>query len=320
MLKIRTCNDLDEARYIWEKVWPKQQLFDLWEVRKCFQDVFNRTPHFLIAEDNGRISGALALSWIQDQGSYGYFPGETWQGKTWLEQNRIIASDAKILRALIRHIPCNTHIRYLTQDGLLFGDTPYAVDEVGYLFFPKQYHYCFENYFSEFSQKSRKNINRELRRFDDMGVSFRFNRLCDIDLMFDMNREAFGAQSFFANPAFYESFKKLLIWMARHQILHLTTSVVGGEIAAVDVGAVYNGVYTVMAGGVNKDFPGIAKLINFQHLKWACRQRFASVDFLCGNYGWKERFHLVPRPLYKIEMPAEREVSRPAAAAIYATA
>ena len=318
MVKIRICDDLDEAGQIWEKLWPKHQIFDLWEVRQCFQNVLHHKPHFLISEENGKISGALALSWIEDTDGYGHFPGETWQGKTWLEQNRILARDAKQLRYLIHNIPGNTNIRYLTQDAVLFGDTPCETDEVGYLFYPKQYNYSFDNYFSGFSAKSRKKLNRELRSFEKRGVSYRYGHLYDIDLMFKMNGESFGELSFFSHPGFYKSFKNLLFWLESNQMLRLTTVIVDGEVAAIDVGALFNGVYTVLAGGVNKDFPGIAKLINFHHLNWACRQHFKAVDFLCGNYGWKERFHLTPRPLYKMVIPAARRVAHPSAFTPYA--
>jgi len=71
-------------------------------------------------------------------------------------------------------------------------------------------------------------------------------------------------------------------------------------LAAVDVGALWKNTYTVLAGGTDPDFPGIAKLINFHHIEWACRQHLAVVDFLCGDFNWKSRFRLSPRPLYKI--------------------
>jgi CelD/BcsL family acetyltransferase involved in cellulose biosynthesis len=72
----------------------------------------------------------------------------------------------------------------------------------------------------------------------------------------------------------------------------------------VDVGALWKNTYTVLAGGTDPDFPGVAKLINFHHIQWACRQRLDLVDFLCGDFNWKSRFRLHPRPLYKICSPA----------------
>jgi hypothetical protein len=59
----------------------------------------------------------------------------------------------------------------------------------------------------------------------------------------------------------------------------VTSVLVGGEIAAVDIGAVWNGTYTVVAGGAGKEFTGVAKLINFHHLEWACREQSARGGF-----------------------------------------
>jgi CelD/BcsL family acetyltransferase involved in cellulose biosynthesis len=56
----------------------------------------------------------------------------------------------------------------------------------------------------------------------------------------------------------------------------------------------------VVAGGAAREFTGVAKLINFHHLEWACRERLREVDFLCGEFNWKNRFHLMSRPLYKM--------------------
>jgi CelD/BcsL family acetyltransferase involved in cellulose biosynthesis len=86
-------------------------------------------------------------------------------------------------------------------------------------------------------------------------------------------------------------------------MLRITTVLIGGRLAAVDMGAIWNGTYTVLAGGTDADFPGVAKLINLHHLEWACQQRMTMVDFLCGDFNWKERFHLTPRQLYQIIKP-----------------
>ena len=105
MLKITVCRDLDEARRLWQRHWPRSCLFDLWQVRACFQDQFQHTPYFLVAAHGDKVCGLLALSWIDEEGCFGHFPGELWHGKTWLEQNKIIAADSRVARALIEKKP-----------------------------------------------------------------------------------------------------------------------------------------------------------------------------------------------------------------------
>ena len=41
MFKISVCKDLEEAKRLWQRHWPKERLFDLWPVRACFQSQFN---------------------------------------------------------------------------------------------------------------------------------------------------------------------------------------------------------------------------------------------------------------------------------------
>jgi len=306
MFKISVCKDLEEAKRLWQRYWPKERLFDLWPVRACFQSQFNYSPYFLVARQNDRFCGMLALSWIDEEQCYGHFPGEVWQGKTWLEQNKILADDPETVSALLNHIPATAKIRYLAGSPFLQCDSTVNLDEMGYLFIPQQYDYSFQQYLKTFSGKSLKKINREINRLAAGGLSYRYNCYADIEHMFRMNLDSFKEYSYFNDQRFFKSFEKLAAWLQANHLLRITTVLIGGRMAAVDIGAVWNSTYTVLAGGTDADFPGIAKLINFHHLEWACQQRLAEVDFLCGDFNWKTRFHLTPRPLYKIwTLPAE---------------
>ena len=300
MLNVDVYNDLEDARRIWQRHWPQESLFDLWPVRNCFQSQFNRDPYFMVARENHKFRGMLALSWIDEEQCFGHFPGEVWHGKTWLEQNKILASDPEVFRALVNHIPTTAKIRYLTADRHLAGGSSAVIDEIGYLFYPQQYDYNFQTYMQAFSGKSRKKIRSELKRLTDGGVSYRYDCFDDVAHLFRMNLENFKEMSYFEDTRFLKAFENLMAWLNANNMLRVTSVLIRGQLAAVDVGAVWNRTYTVLAGGTHSDFPGVAKLINFHHIDWACQQRFKVVDFLCGEFNWKNRFHLSARPLYKI--------------------
>jgi hypothetical protein len=314
MLKVDAYQDLEDARRIWQRYWPQECLFDLWPVRNCFQSQFNHSPYFLVATENRRFRGMLALSWIEEEQCFGHFPGEVWHGKTWLEQNKIPVGDPEVLSILINQIPAAARIRYLTDDPNAAGASPDAVDEIGYLFYPQQYNYSFQTYLQCFSGKTRKKLRCEMNRLTAGGVSFRYDCFEDVAHLFGMNLENFGEASYFYDGRFLRAFENLAAWLKANRMLRVTTVLIGGRIAAVDVGAVWNRTYTVLAGGTRADFPGVAKLINFHHLEWACQQRFKVVDFLCGEFNWKHRFHLTPRPLYRIENLPIRVAAHNAAA------
>lgn len=308
MWKIRVCRDHAQCRELWEQYRPQECLFDLWGVRLCFARHYEHVAEFHIACFNGSVVGMLPLSWIEETGRYGFFPGELWQGKTWLEQNKIVSIHPEAVRVLLENIARPAHLRYLSPAyplpaAFCGGESlNRTVDETGYLFFPAGYDYAFDKFMPVFSPRSRKKLKRELNLLENRSLACRFGHYPDLTRLFDLNLRAFGEKSYFYDSRFLQSFETLAGWLQERGMLHITTVLIGGEIAAVDIGAVWNSTYTVLAGGTNPDFPGVAKIINFQHLKWACNQKMTLVDFLCGDFGWKSRFHLSPRPLYVIDL------------------
>ena len=304
MERIRICDDLEQCRLLWQEAVRDDNVFQLWEIRNCFQEAFHRTPCFIVCEDTDGVSGLLPLSRIDETGRLAFFPGETWHGETWLERNRIVARSPEVFEALLEAVPAGAHIRYLEKECVAPGSTEASIDEIGYLFLPKRHAFSFREYLNRFSRKTLKRLQREPDALRKRGVTLRFNVRRDIEELFRMNLGSFGEDSYFHDERFLYGFERLIAELDRYGSLRVTTVLVAGTIAAVDVGAVWRNAYTVLAGGTNRDFPGVAKLINFQHLEIACRERFDSVDFLCGDFGWKRRFRLEARPLYQINLAA----------------
>jgi hypothetical protein len=304
-ITIRTVSDLDECQAIWRAVTPAEVITDLWEVRDCFQRHFQRPVKFLVVEDNAGVSGLLPLSFIEELRCYGYFPGETWHGKTWLEQNRLYLRTAEP-QTLLSRFRLPYHLRYLCPQGHL-PQSELTIDETGYLFSPPKYDFSIENYFQEFSHKSIKQILKDVAGLERMGVSYRFDDLSDFDLMIRLNISRFGADSYFFDRRFRESFRSLAYFLHENGWLRLTTVLIENEPAAVDMGCIYRGVYTLMAGGTNHRFPCVAKLINLHHLQRACEEHMHQVDFLCGDFNWKKLFHLTPRPLFLLSNVAAEQ-------------
>ena len=168
MIQVRCETDLQSCRQLWQKLIPQEKLADLWEMRECFHQHFNRKPYFVVAEEDGRPIGLMPLCWIDEGDYYGYFPGETWHGQTWIEQNRIIARDENVLQAMYQFLEQNApryHIRYLLPNSFRPLDS-LTVDEVGYLFVPSLHNHDMETYFSVFNRRSIKTIKKEVLAFE----------------------------------------------------------------------------------------------------------------------------------------------------------
>ncbi|MBN2070382.1 MAG: GNAT family N-acetyltransferase [Candidatus Krumholzibacteriota bacterium] len=296
-LKIRINTDLEEAARLWIGLSLPTDLFGCWQIRNSFHESFGRPLHMVVAERGGKVCGFLALSRIEEEDYFGAFPGETWNGQTWLEQNTMPSSSADVAAALWDAAPENTVVRYVEQ-AIASGIADAEIDETGYLFHPSDYNWDFDEYWKTFSGKSRKRLSREIGSLGDIVIGPSEKIAGDIEWMFRVNIAEFGNLSYFSDYRFVEAFEKMIGWLSSSGMLRVTTATIGGVRAAVDLGAVFNSRYTVMAGATSPEFPGIAKAINLYHIRVSCQERFSQTDFLCGDFGWKERFHLTPRPLY----------------------
>jgi hypothetical protein len=273
---------------------PQALVTDLWEARACFDRHFKRPPRFIYAKDGASVVGLVPLSWIEESSTYGYFPGETWKGRTWLEGNRVVARDGEVAAALLSACPPNVDLRYLLP---VAGEPGLEVDEVGYLFSPPRYGYDVERWFEEFSFKNAKRLRRAIGAIEAQGLEVRLDDRDDVGRLVELNLRRFGASSYFHDRRFREGFVDLAAWLETRGWLRVTALLIDGEPAAIDVGAVYRRTYTLLAGGTHREHPGIAKVINLHHLRTACAERYRNVDFLCGEFAWKPLFHLEPRPL-----------------------
>ncbi|MCF7955226.1 MAG: GNAT family N-acetyltransferase [Phycisphaerae bacterium] len=296
MYNIRIIHDLERCRDIWKSKIPPDAIWDLWEFRACFQEHYRRPACFITAETPDGSTEILPLSWIEESQCYGYFSGETWQGKTWLEQNRI-PSDSGLLLEMLSHCPGPYYLRYLLPLTECTSYNNFAVDEIGYLFRPSDYSYDIDNYFQQFSGKSARNIKREVASLQARAC-YRYDDISDFEHMVQLNINNFGDSSFFSDRRFLESFRSLMHYLSEEGWLRITTVIINGEVAAVDMGCIYRGNYTLLGGGTNRDYPGVAKLINLHHIQRGCRERLNQLDFLCGDFSWKKKFHLTERPLY----------------------
>ncbi|HCY85569.1 MAG TPA: cellulose biosynthesis protein CelD [Desulfobacteraceae bacterium] len=299
-MSIRVLTTPDECRLAWEDIWPAKELFDLWDARECFHHSFSRPLHFVVAEQGNLVIGFLPLCWNAETGQYVAFPGETWQGKTWIEQNRIIAASPAVMDEMLAAVPGRVHLRYLTQGAAAASGRQLTEDEIGYIFYPGLYGYSYQAYWEGFSGKTRKKLSADLKRLESLGLTFRHDRYEDMEALYALNLEAFGEFSYFSDIRFRNGFESLGKFLQDTGMLKVTTVMASGRIAAVDMGAVYNNTYTLLAGGTHPEFPGIAKVINLHHLARACEKRYDAVDFLCGDFNWKARFRLTERPLHQL--------------------
>lgn len=305
MITIETVTDTSQCRALWKRCVPNDSFFDLWAVRWAFARHYDRPLRFIHARIGAKTVGFLPLCHLPEENRYVFFPGEVWDDKTWLEQNRIIAASPSVWEAMLDTVPGEVRLNYIIPPSVHGMQSHLRKDGTGYLFYPETCAYHIENQLRRFSTKSLKAISKELDTFAQRGLTLRIDHFEDLNLLFALNCDRYGSSSYFSDARFLGSFESLAAWLKAQGMLRVVTLLVEGEVAAVDMGAVWRDQYLILAGGTHADYPGIAKAINLHHMDWACRKHMREVDFLCGDYNWKERFHLTPRPLYALSSTAE---------------
>jgi hypothetical protein len=211
--------------------------------------------------------------------------------------------DPAFLSELIFSCPERTYLRYMeVPEEFLLPDL--EVDEIGYVLYPFILDCDVATYHKRFATKKLKGIMKVIRSLTDANGTFHFNRLEDFDVLVQMSLQNFGADSYLHDYRFRESFRDILNFFQRKGRLRMVSIEINGTVAAIDLGAVYQGTYALFLGGTHPGFPGIAKAMNMNHVQFACNEGLRKIDFLCGDFHWKKLWHLDPEPLYKYVSPA----------------
>ena len=299
----RFVTDLETCRQLWNTFIPTSVVSDMWEFRMCFHRHFGHQPCFMILEDAEGISGMMPLSYIDCGDTIGFFPGEIWNEKTWLERTSFYVRDRGILDELLYNCPEGTYLRYMEAPQEPCSHL-LALDEVGYVLYPSQLDFNLESYSKRFSNKKFKGIIKVIDSITERGSRFYLNRLEDFDILVNMSIQNFGENSYLNDYRFRKSFQDIILFLHNKGWLRMISLEIMGKTVAVDIGSLYNGVYTIYLGGASRDLPGVAKVMNMYHIEYALQNRIFKVDFLCGDFHWKKLWHLNPEPLYKFVAPA----------------
>ena len=248
MIRKKVVTNLEACRALWDQFTVRRNVTDLWEFRDCFQKHFKNTPHFVVSGRRTRGAGASSSVLSGREGQVcALFPGETWNGKTWLERTQLYMRDPDILGDLLDAAPERTYLRYLECDESAL--IPHLeLDEIGYLFHPPEIGFDMKNYFQRFVWKKLKAIKKEIETMLAPGCSWHINCLTDYDIMVDMSLTTFGKSSYFYDPRFTEGFREVLRFLSRNGWLRMVSLEIGGKTVAVDMAAVYRGYLCGPAG------------------------------------------------------------------------
>ncbi len=254
----RFVTDLETCRQLWNEFIPISVVSDMWDFRMCFHRQYGHRPCFMILEDAEGVSGMMPLSYIDSSNTIGFFPGEIWNEKTWLERTPFYVRDRGGLDELFYSCPEGTYLRYMEAPQEPCSHL-LTLDEVGYVLYPSQLDFNLESYSKRFSNKKFKAIIKVIDSIKEQGSRFYVNRLEDFDTLVNINIQNFGENSYLHDYRFRKSWQDVIHFLHKNGWLRMISLEIMGKTVAVDIGSLYNGVYTVYLGGASRDLPGCSK-------------------------------------------------------------
>jgi len=292
-MKFKIEQDLKKCQGLWEEFSPKQELFDEWEYRDCFYQAYGYQPYFIVGSQGDKVMGVLPLWYEERRDFYTFFGG------TFPEPNTFFVKNKADLGDFLKQCPPKSRLYYLDKKESKYW--PLEESDKKYFLNLKKYEDKIENYWLGFDRKHRKNLRYDLKQFEKLNYSLRYNHLADFEKMVELNRKRFGKESDFEEKEMRMGMKNLMEVAEKRGELMMISLLVEGRVEAVEMVVIYKNCYYVLASGHNLEVKNIGKKMMVEQIKKAMEKRMEKIDFLSSDSGWKKMWHLESVPLFEFK-------------------
>ncbi|MDD5751250.1 MAG: GNAT family N-acetyltransferase [Candidatus Peribacteraceae bacterium] len=296
---------MEACRSLWDRFSPRESLFDLWEFRLPFWEVYRFEPHFVVLERGGEVTGLLPLWFEPEQKQYLWF-GDTGDGCNWQEGTDIWAQAEEDVMALLDACPrpaLLTSIRQACYERW-HSSVPFTNGDAKSRL-PLDHIHSVEEYLQSLPRKLRSNLRRDQRAVDTFHPVMVSDDWSTFQDLLRLNTAKF-ADSPFHDPRTVQVFERLI--RPEHPVPYSVTIIaarIEEDIAAADLIFHYNGVaYSLLCGSDTRRFPGIGHVMTLLDIQDAIRRSCSAVDFAEyeGENNYKSK--LFPSlPQYTLTLP-----------------
>lgn len=283
--------DITECQKLWEKYSPKRHLFDLWEYRYPFYEAYKYDPYFIVGSKKGNILGIIPL-WFEEKDDF-----YTFFGGTFPEPNSFFIKEKYLFPEFLKQCPANTHLFYISEKESNFYN--FSASDPSYYLDIAKLDNNYENLFSAFSKKHKKNLKYDLKQVQKSGYELIKNNPDDLSLLVAFNKKRFGKDSDFTDNQMIVGIDKLIKVALKQNRLSMISIKIENQIQAVGVSVVYNQCYYALCSGRSLEVENIGKLLISEQIKDALNQKLKKLDFLTTDSGWKHLWNLEEDKLYE---------------------
>ncbi|HLL60730.1 MAG TPA: GNAT family N-acetyltransferase, partial [Candidatus Nitrosocosmicus sp.] len=145
--------------------------------------------------------------------------------------------------------------------------------------------------------KSKKNLKHEMKKINENTIEIIKNNLNDLELMFKLNVNEFGENSWFESAHMQDVFCEIL--KLKYDI-YLFTYLINGVKQGVSLSLKYKNRMLLLNYNSNKsNVPNLGKYIILHTMQNAIDEGSLYFDVGIGDCNWKEHWHFEKRALHK---------------------
>jgi len=308
-LKLKVLSDIAACCDFWQQYSSNASIFDLWEVRNAFFSGYRYEPYFLIllqeSAKNQEVLGILPL-WFNSNPTFGKGASDyqkyVWFGSNWPEDNVFFVKNPQIIPLLLTAAPVPLElacIKPLREYDFLQDFPGFAKEEDKKYFLDLTHISTLDDFLVRLKKKKRYNLRRDRKRVSALGPQIDINNMSQIEDMFRLSIERFrqkypddpNEHSAFEDERRRNVFRSLIANTGRYQVRIIST-IINGQIEAVEFGLVYDKTYYAFNAGTHvSKYSGLGVFSNLLVIEDALKLGAQKIDFLESDNNWKDSWH-----------------------------
>ena len=300
---IRTENDLQKCRTLWERFSPGQDAWDDWDLMFAFHEQNDHRPHFLVHESSdGSPDGLVPLVYDTKESRYMLMAGSYPDG-------RILWPRYQDFPEIFEQLPERTVLFDLKQswvDGLLQVYPQYARNfgepELRYYLVPAEFQFDFSKHVDTFSSEKRQKFLYDLRKIRNREPVLNWSNDNEANLFIELVNRNFGTASDYASDDNANEVRRVIEELHRSGRLKTLTIEVDGTRQAVSLSLLHGNKMVALYAASNNDYNNLGKLLNVETIQEACRLRVDEISYMTGMQ-WKADWKMKGEPCLTLRKP-----------------
>lgn len=289
---IRSENNLEKCRKLWETFSPGKDVWDDWNLMFAFHDQDNHQLNFLVHEASDRTPDGL-VPLVHDTKRQRF----TLMGGSYPD-GRILWIRNEDFPEFFESFPAQTVFFDLGQSWVsdLLQLQPqleanFAEQDLRYYLLPSEFDYDFHNHIQAFASDKRQKFLYDLRHIRKREPVLHWGQQNEAELFIELVNRNFGADSDYADADNANELRRVIDELEKSGRLKTLTIEVDGEKQACSLSLLHGKKMIALYAASNNDINNLGKLLNFEAIQEGCRLQVEEISFMTGMQ-WKANWKM----------------------------